>query len=89
MDDKEQIDTIVSVGAGLPPLNPYLDDFTVADDDTSLVVKNSKKGKSNASKKKELKKPAKNEPLKQVSLAPDPTEYIAELERPEDENILY
>ncbi len=83
MDDKEHIDTLISVGAGLPPVNPYLDDQGQSDDDgddSSNLKPISKAGKKSSS------------PVLSASektIAPDPKEYIAELERPEDEDILY
>lgn len=77
MDDKEQISTLI--GADLPPVNPYLDDD--ADDDADNDTGSKGKTKS--------KKPAVPVSGSTKSIAPDPKEYIAELERPEDVDILY
>ncbi|MFA5776208.1 MAG: hypothetical protein WC988_01475 [Patescibacteria group bacterium] len=70
MSNKEQISTLITTGATLPPVNPYLDD-SVADDDSSI---------NPLVKKKPGRVPAK-------TTAPDPKEYIAELERPENESL--
>ncbi len=79
MSDKEHINTLISVGNGLPPVNPYLDD-TSQQDDEGVVTAKSKAGR----------KPTNPAPTSATkSAAPDPKEYIAELERPEDEDILF
>lgn len=79
MDDREQINTLVSVGTGLPPVNPYLDDTT--DNDAEDTAK---------PKSKAGKKPGQTNPSpKTTTIIPDPKEYIAELERPEEDSILY
>ena len=81
MGDKEHINTLISVGAGLPPVNPYLDDQNQSDDDDGAGLK---------SKSKAGRKPSAPVPSTTAkTIAPDPKEYIAELERPEDEDILY
>ncbi|PIS22217.1 hypothetical protein COT50_03185 [candidate division WWE3 bacterium CG08_land_8_20_14_0_20_41_10] len=71
MSDKEQINTLIATGDTLPPVNPYLDD-TIASDTTDA---------NNALAKK---KPGRA-PVKPAVI--DPKEYIAELERSEDENL--
>lgn len=71
MSDKEQINTLVATGGTLPPVNPYLDD-TIASDT------------SDANNPLVKKKPGRA-PAKPAAI--DPKEYIAELERPEDENL--
>ncbi len=83
MGDKEQINTLISVGAGLPPVNPYLDDSNQSDDDEDGA---SSKPKSKAGRKPTQPAPS---PSAKTTIAPDPKEYIAELERPEEESILY
>jgi len=82
MGDKEHINTLISVGAGLPPVNPYLDDQNQSDDDDGAT---DLKAKSKAGRKPS----APVQPSSSKAIAPDPKEYIAELERPEDEDILY
>ncbi len=82
MGDKEHINTLISVGAGLPPVNPYLDDQNQSDDDDGSA---SLKSKNKAGRKPSA--PVQSTATK--TIAPDPKEYIAELERPEDEDILY
>jgi hypothetical protein len=81
MSDKEQINTLISVGAGLPPINPYLDDSNQPDDDDGSTKPKSKAGRKPAN-------PVPN-PSPKTTIAPDPKEYIAELERSEEESILY
>jgi len=71
MSNKEQINTLIATGVSLPPVNPYLDDSVTTDSDDS---------NNTLTKKKPGRVPAK-------SIAPDPKEYIAELERPEEENL--
>jgi hypothetical protein len=71
MSNKEQINTLIATGVSLPPVNPYLDDTSNNDGDDS----------NNAlAKKKPGRAPAK-------ATSPDPKEYIAELERSEEENL--
>ena len=82
MGDKEHINTLISVGAGLPPVNPYLDDQNQSDDEDATE---GVKSKSKAGRKPSA--PVQSTVTK--TIAPDPKEYIAELERPEDEDILY
>lgn len=83
MGDKEHINTLISVGAGLPPVNPYLDDQNQPDDDDD-------DGTGLKSKSKATRKPSATvQSTATKTIAPDPKEYIAELERPEDEDILY
>jgi|GEM_PF-4493384 hypothetical protein len=74
MNTKEQIDTLISSGASLPPVNPYLDDAAAADDPVT------KKGPGRTPA-------AAVKPAATKTIAPDPKEYIAELERPEDEQL--
>lgn len=81
MGDKEQINTLISVGTGLPPVNPYLDDSAAPDDDEINV-----KPKSKAGRKSTNPAPI---PSVKTNITPDPKEYIAELERPEEESILF
>ncbi len=71
MSNKEQINTLIATGVTLPPVNPYLYDSTTSDGDDA---------NNPLAKKKPGRAPAKTS-------APDPKEYIAELERPEDENL--
>lgn len=85
MDDKELIETLINTGANLPPSNPYLDDdssfYPLYDDD---VKDGGKKGK----KAKDKNQSPSNSPSEietTTSITPDPKEYIAELERLEDE----
>lgn len=78
MDHKEQINTIISMGAGLPPVNPYLDD---QDDDDGVPTAKSAKNKAG----RNPSKPAFSTPTE--SIAPDPKEYIAELERSEEDTL--
>lgn len=97
MDDKELIDTLISTGSGLPPVNPYLDDDSYLTTDDSV---NDQKG-ATPRKTRKLAKSAKtkkdtsysplgpNEPETTISITPDPKEYIAELERIDDEDELY
>jgi len=82
MSNKEQINTLISVGASLPPVNPYLDDVKPSDDDDedALHVQKSKAGRKPADT-------SQNQPAKASPITPDPKEYIAELERPEDEGL--
>jgi len=81
MSDKEQISTLISGGVGFPPVNPYLDDSTQADDNV---------GAGAHVRKTRTKRKAPDLPTipPSKSLAtPDPKEYIAELERPEEEGL--
>lgn len=77
MIDKEQINTLISVGTGLPPVNPYLDDSSQSEDDENRANTKRKPGRAPAN----APKPAANKS------SPDPKEYIAELERPEEEDL--
>lgn len=79
MNDKEQISTLISVGAGLPPVNPYLDDSTPPEGGGNVRPHKSRAGR----KPRDLP----TNPSTKVTIAPDPKEYIAELERPEEEGL--
>jgi len=78
MSNKEQINTIITTGVTLPPVNPYLDDnaSSYGDDVNPPARKKPGRTTANAPKTGFTK-----------TVAPDPKEYIAELERPEDENL--
>jgi len=79
MSDREQIDTLISAGRDLPPINPYLDDVASTDEgETGRQTKSAKTKKKN-------KTPAPAPKVKSTQTSPDPKEYIAELERPEGE----
>lgn len=78
MSDREQINTLISAGSGLPTANPYLDDASITDDEDGTETKK-KRGRTPEIVKKAI--------AKNASPAPDPKEYIAELERPEEENL--
>ena len=77
MSDKEQINTIISMGVSLPPVNPDLDDISVRD----IGIKPIKKGTRQVNKKIVAKETVSS---KVTSTNPDPKEYVAELERPEN-----
>lgn len=77
MSDKEQINTLISVGTGLPPVNPYLDDSN-----------DGEVGEDGSPKSKAGRKPADSgKTAAKAAAMADPKEYIAELERSEDENL--
>lgn len=82
MDGKEQINSLITVGADLPTANPYLDD-TDQGDITTLVTKEKTKGKRKIAETAPKVLPQK----KDAHEAPDPKEYIAELERSENEEL--
>ena len=80
MVNKEQIDTLIVTGATLPPVNPYLDDTTTGDSGDTA--------NDPLTKKKPGRAPAATPKASSAKTgAPDPKEYIAELERSEDENL--
>ncbi|HAZ29495.1 TPA: hypothetical protein DCY43_01935 [candidate division WWE3 bacterium] len=84
MSDKEHIATLVTSGAALPPINPYLDDSVISSDDDGTTLTKGKKAKAKPGRKPE--KPA--HIVKESPIVPDPKDYVAELERTDEDDPL-
>ena len=84
MSDKEHIATLVTSGAALPPINPYLDDSVISSDDDGTTLTKGKKAKAKPGRKPE--KPA--HIVKDKTMARDPYEYVAELERIDEDDAM-